>query len=230
MTTALEQTRPDPGFTVDGLTALITEAIGAGDFDAVVAALHVMVSLDPHRAGAIYETILLGCTMTLPTQPEEPPMPIDDNVADKRRQTLTDGLINGDPITAQHAAELAAAVVQLAAADRVPAADELVLLAQAVLARARQADAIILDDFARDVMDRCLLAQRTNNGQPLGVWSSREQLAVALVLANHGFLARAGFTAAEAAQCVADGMARPPADMQAWIKGIRAAIAEEAQR
>ena len=229
MTTTPEQTRPDPGFAVDGLTDLIGEAIRAGDFDAVVAALHMMVTLDPHRAGEIYETIQLGCTMTLPTRPEEPLMPTDAT-ADKRRQTLTDGLINGDPITVQHAVELAAAVVQLAAVGRVDAADELVLLAQAVTARASQTGAIILDDFAHDIMQRCMIAQRTNAGQPLGVWPSREQLAVALVLSNHAFLARANFTAAEAAQSVADGMAAPPADMQAWVKGIRAAIAEEAQR
>jgi hypothetical protein len=230
MTSAPEQTRPDHGFTVDGLTTLITEAISAGDFDAVVAALHVMVSLDPHRAGALYETILLGCTMTLPIQPEEPPMPTDSTADAKRHQALTDGLTNGEPITAQHAVELAAAVVQLAGDDRVAATDERVLLAQAVLARADKAEPTVLDAFARDIMERCLIAQRTNDGNPLGAWSSREQLAVALVLANHTFLTQANFTAADAAQCVADGMVMPPTDMQSWVKAIRAAIAEEAQR
>ncbi|HEY3478365.1 MAG TPA: hypothetical protein VGL02_05620 [Streptomyces sp.] len=237
MTTAPEQATERRELTADDLVRGIHEAMRARDFDAVVAFLHVLAAVDPHLAGTNYDTIQLGCTLALPTQPEEPPMNTDAATREQRLKALTDDLLSGGPITAQHAVELAAAVVQIAGSDsylasenRVLSDDERVLLAQVVLARAKQSDAIVLDEFARETMERCLIARARNGGHPLDTWEPHEKLAVALVLHDHTYLAQAGFTAERAAKAIADNMAPPPADMRTWVEGVRAAIAEEAKR
>ncbi len=151
----------------------------------------------------------------------------------ERLTALTRQLADGGTVTAEHAAELAAAVVQLAGPDsflagegRVPADDKRLQLAQAVLARAETTPQ--LDEYAEEILEGARAARTV--GLIRGTWPIREQLAVALVLADHRFLARAGFTAATAAAYVADGMVPPPSDMQAWVGRVRDALAKETQQ
>jgi hypothetical protein len=77
------------------------------------------------------------------------------------------------------------------------------------------------DEFAQDVLRRCRWAQINNHGHPSGVWSTGEQLAVALVLHDHEHLEAMDYTPTEAAQRVLDGMLDPPADVNAWLAAIR---------
>ena len=240
--TATTEPAPPDRLTADQLQELITACLAARDFDLVIAALHAMVPIDPHRAGDIYDTIKLGCTLAR-SLPEEPPVPTDHaspatdhaSPATERQRALTATLADGGPITTDHATELAAIVVQLAGPDsflandgRVADDDARLLLAQAILDRA--AEPAPLDEFAQDIREKAQHAKKHNGGQPLGVWSTSEQLAVALVLSNIRFLAHAGFSVQEAAVYVAGSMSPPPADMRTWVENIRTALAEEAQQ
>ena len=80
------------------------------------------------------------------------------------------------------------------------------------------------DPFARDILNRCRIAQARGGGHPLGVWSTGEQLAVALVLRDKEHLQAMDFTAQQAASRVA-GDLRSGADIDAWLNDIRAALA-----
>jgi hypothetical protein len=86
-----------------------------------------------------------------------------------------------------------------------------------------------LDDFALDVLRRCRWARAHNDARPSGAWSTGEQLAVALVLNDHETLAELDYAWAQAAQRVADGMWSPPADFNAWLGAMRAALDEAAR-
>ncbi len=81
------------------------------------------------------------------------------------------------------------------------------------------------DEFAEDVLRRCRWAQANNDGHPSGAWSTGEQLAVALVLRDREHLAAMDYTPTQAAQRVLGGMYNPPADFNAWLTGIRTALA-----
>ncbi len=81
-----------------------------------------------------------------------------------------------------------------------------------------------LDGFAADIVRRCRWAQQHNDGHPWGVWSTGEQLAVALVLRDRTHLEQMGYTVQQAAQRVHGGMASPPSDFAGWLDGIRAAL------
>jgi hypothetical protein len=83
---------------------------------------------------------------------------------------------------------------------------------------------VTMDRFAEDIASRCRTAQRHNGGHPYGVWSTGEQLAVALVLRNRTHLDAMGYTPQEAAQRVFGGMVNPPTDFKAWLGEIRASI------
>jgi hypothetical protein len=83
-----------------------------------------------------------------------------------------------------------------------------------------------LDEFAEETASRCRWALNHNDGHPKGAWSTGEQLAVALVLHDLPHLAAMGYTVPEAAQRVHDGMMYPPADMNAWLRAIRAEIGQ----
>ncbi len=47
----------------DGCVAIIHAALAAGDVTTVVAALHRLAVLDPHRADLIHQTLLLGIAL-----------------------------------------------------------------------------------------------------------------------------------------------------------------------
>lgn len=78
-----------------------------------------------------------------------------------------------------------------------------------------------LDDFGRDILRRCRIARRENGGPPAGVWSTGEQLAVALVLRDHDHLDAMGYTPTEAAQRVLDGATLAPHDFNGCLDRIR---------
>jgi hypothetical protein len=78
-----------------------------------------------------------------------------------------------------------------------------------------------LDDFTDATLRRCRVARAHNDGHPLPGWSTREQLAVALVLEDKAHLEAMRYTVQEAAQSVHDGMLSPPAAFGAWIESIR---------
>lgn len=100
--------------------------------------------------------------------------------------------------------------------------------AQKIRAAARPAAArpgvVVLDDFAHTAVTLSRIARQTNGGRPLGVWSSREQIAVALVLRDERTLLHANFNYESACRFVADGMTSPPADMTAWLTAVRAEV------
>jgi hypothetical protein len=81
-----------------------------------------------------------------------------------------------------------------------------------------------MDAFAQDIARRCRIAQRDNGGHPRGVWSTGEQLAVALVLRDREHLDAMGYTQQQAVQRVYGGMLNPPADFNAWLNEIRASV------
>ncbi|MPZ66664.1 MAG: hypothetical protein GEU83_14525 [Pseudonocardiaceae bacterium] len=96
---------------------------------------------------------------------------------------------------------------------------------QAVLRDADQTDqARSGDPFAADIAHRARIARAHHDGHPSGAWSTGEQLAVALVLRDARHLEAMGYTPQQAAQRVLDGMVNPPADLTAWLDGIRAAL------
>ena len=75
--------------------------------------------------------------------------------------------------------------------------------------------------LAADIIARCRLARDHNNGHPKGVWSTGEQLAVAVVLDDREHLTEMDYTFDDAVQRVADGMYFPPADPTAWLLSLR---------
>lgn len=84
-----------------------------------------------------------------------------------------------------------------------------------------------LDGFARDILNRCRVARRHYDGHPNTAWSTGEQLAVALVLADTEHLSAMGYTHDEAAASVAGRMVNPPEDIRAWVQAIRAALGKD---
>jgi hypothetical protein len=74
---------------------------------------------------------------------------------------------------------------------------------------------------ATDILSRCRWARAQHDGHPNGAWSLREQLAVAVVLDDVEHLADMDYTTEQAVRAVADGMYFPPADMAAWLTGLR---------
>lgn len=81
-----------------------------------------------------------------------------------------------------------------------------------------------LDEFATDVLRRCIWALAHNDGHPSGAWSTGERLAVALVLRAHEHLAAMDYTPTEAARRVLGGMFNPPGDFTSWLSAIRDAL------
>jgi hypothetical protein len=77
-------------------------------------------------------------------------------------------------------------------------------------------------EFTADIAHRCRWAVDHNAGHPRVAWSTGEQLAVALVLADTDYLTDMGYTVPEAMERVAGGMLAPPRDMAKWLTGIRA--------
>ncbi|MCU1685777.1 MAG: hypothetical protein JWQ81_6516 [Amycolatopsis sp.] len=75
-----------------------------------------------------------------------------------------------------------------------------------------------------DIVRRCRWALAHNNGHPNGAWSTGEQLAVALVLADTAHLAAMDYTASEAARRVQGGMVSPPSNMRRWLATVRAEL------
>lgn len=84
--------------------------------------------------------------------------------------------------------------------------------------------AIVLDDYAEDVLARCRWARAHNDGHPRGVWSTGEQLAVALVLRDHEHLTAMGYTSTQAAQRVIGDTGMPAEQIPAWLAAIRGAL------
>ncbi|MCA1677165.1 MAG: hypothetical protein LC799_34965 [Actinobacteria bacterium] len=83
-----------------------------------------------------------------------------------------------------------------------------------------------VDAFAADIAWRCRRAREGLGGHPSPAWSTGEQLAVALVLRDRAHLDAMGYTPRQAAQRVHDGMLVPPADLGAWLEGIRVQLGE----
>lgn len=83
-----------------------------------------------------------------------------------------------------------------------------------------------LDSFAQDTARRCQWALNHNDGHPKGVWSTGEQLAVALVLHDLNHLVNMDYTVPEARRRVLGGMPDPPKDLDAWLRAIRAEIGQ----
>jgi hypothetical protein len=85
-----------------------------------------------------------------------------------------------------------------------------------------------LDGFAREVASRCRWAMDHNKGDPDDSWPINLRLAVALVLGNQLYLRDIGpgpgYSAADAAVLLAQGMTNRPQDLDAWISGIRQEI------
>ncbi|MFF5085469.1 hypothetical protein ACFY36_51235 [Actinoplanes sp. NPDC000266] len=85
-----------------------------------------------------------------------------------------------------------------------------------------------LDPFAREVAARCRWALDHFGGDPDADWPVEIQLAVALVLGNHLYLANMGtgpgYTPERAIFLLHSCMTYKPADMGTWIGDIRAAI------
>jgi hypothetical protein len=76
--------------------------------------------------------------------------------------------------------------------------------------------------FADDVSRRCRWAVDHNDGHPSAAWSTGEQLAVALVLADGQHLDDMDYTIEQAMERVAGGMLEPPRDLAKWLTNIRA--------
>jgi hypothetical protein len=74
------------------------------------------------------------------------------------------------------------------------------------------------------LVQRCWWALVHHQGHPCPDWSGAQQLAVALVLRDRGYLAAMGYTPQQAAGRVLEDMADPPADLAAWLAGIRAQL------
>lgn len=80
--------------------------------------------------------------------------------------------------------------------------------------------------FAADIAERAQWARDRNDGHPTTVWSAGEQLAAALVLEDFEHITAMGWTVPDAVERVAGGMYFPPADMDAWLAGIRAQLTD----
>jgi hypothetical protein len=78
-----------------------------------------------------------------------------------------------------------------------------------------------MDASARDTLQRCQSALRHHDGHPYGGWSTREQLAVALVLEDFEHIRAMDYTRAQAVRHVRDGMLAPPPDFDGWLDEIR---------
>lgn len=78
------------------------------------------------------------------------------------------------------------------------------------------------ETVATDVARRCRWAVDHNDGHPNGAWSTGEQLAVALVLADTDHLTSMDYTTEQAMERVAGGMLEPPRNFAKWITNIRA--------
>lgn len=78
-----------------------------------------------------------------------------------------------------------------------------------------------------ELLDKCRSAVANHDGHPYGGWSSREQLAVALVLNDQETLTEWAVTALGAIQMVRDGMVNPPADLASWLQEIRIQLIRE---
>jgi hypothetical protein len=85
----------------------------------------------------------------------------------------------------------------------------------------------VLGDMALDLVHRCRLARRTNDGHPYGTWSTGEQLFVALVLRDRDTLDAMDHTVQEAAQRMLGEFWTPsdPATFLRWLEAIRVEVA-----
>lgn len=86
-----------------------------------------------------------------------------------------------------------------------------------------------LDNFAESVLVDAVWALKENNGHPSAAWSAGEQLAVALVLFDHKFIADMGHTPVTAAKRIRAGMTGR-VDLTSWLSEIRRRIDVETLR
>ncbi|WP_157253162.1 hypothetical protein [Nonomuraea typhae] len=82
------------------------------------------------------------------------------------------------------------------------------------------------DDFTQDLLRRCLWALEHNHGRPKGVWSTGEQVAVALVLGDMATLAEHGYTVRQAWQRTRYELPKPAPAMTAWLQDVRDKLAD----
>lgn len=126
----------------------------------------------------------------------------------------------GAHVTTDNAADLARGLLEIAEQampDTFFATDSRCILARAVLARVDRSNA--LDDFAKDILNKCRIAVRRRYISP--AWSHGEQAAVAVVTRDREWCTENNYTAQEAAARAAAGLPVPTVDFSAWIDAIR---------
>jgi hypothetical protein len=79
-------------------------------------------------------------------------------------------------------------------------------------------------EFVRGLVGRVRWAKERNDGFPSPEWSTKEQLAVALVLGNQDYLAGQGYLMSSVLDRVCVGMISRYEDRIAWLNDIRDAI------
>lgn len=79
-------------------------------------------------------------------------------------------------------------------------------------------------EFACGLADRVRWAREQNSGFPSPKWSTKERLAVALVLGNQDYLSEQGYRTSSALDRVCVGMISRYEDRIAWLNDIRDAI------
>jgi hypothetical protein len=79
-------------------------------------------------------------------------------------------------------------------------------------------------EFARGLVGRVRWAKERNDGFLSLEWSTKEQLAVALVLGNQDYLAGQGYRTSSALDRVCVGIVSCYEDRIAWLNDIRDAI------
>jgi len=146
---------------------------------------------------------------------------------EEERLAAAERLDAGGIVDGHHAVLLAQGLIEIAETAGMPdtyqATDNRMILARAVLAASRARTP--LDESAERVLDLCRQAQQNHDGHPSPTWSTWQQLAVALVLNDEAGLRSRGYSVQEATRSVVEGMLRPPADFDAWLATIRAALA-----
>lgn len=79
-------------------------------------------------------------------------------------------------------------------------------------------------EFPRGLARPVRWARERNNGFPSPEWSTKERLAVALVLGNQDYLAEHGYRMSSALDRVCVGMVSRYDDRVAWLNAIRDAV------
>ena len=81
-----------------------------------------------------------------------------------------------------------------------------------------------MDDFAKDIAAKARWAIVHNDGRPKPAWSTGERLAAALVVGYPDLLEAEGVTREEALSRLAADIMGSPADAEAWVGEVRAAL------